>query len=89
MTRSSLALTVAFLAAARFAAAQQPQSGTRGLPPDDFLWLEDQRGARALAWVNAENAKTTAVLEKDPRFAALYRDACVDDGSGPGFARPG
>jgi prolyl oligopeptidase len=28
-----------------------------------------------MAWVKAENAKTTAVLEKDPRFAPLYRDA--------------
>ena len=28
-----------------------------------------------MAWVNAENAKTTAILEKDPRFASLYRDA--------------
>ena len=28
-----------------------------------------------MAWVNAENAKTTAVLEKDPRFAGFYRSA--------------
>ena len=75
MTRRSLALTVACLAAARFAAAQKPQPATPDLPPDKYLWLEDQRGARALAWVNQENAKTTGVLEKDPRFAALYRDA--------------
>src|SRR5262249_2169656 len=53
------------------AAAAQVQTGAA----DPNLWLEDQRGARALAWVNAENAKTTAVLEKDARFAALFRDA--------------
>ncbi|HTJ22159.1 MAG TPA: prolyl oligopeptidase family serine peptidase [Gemmatimonadaceae bacterium] len=75
MKRRSLALLVACLGAARVAAAQKPQPGTRDLPPDPYLWLEDQRGARALAWVNQENAKTTAVLEKDPRFAALDRDA--------------
>jgi prolyl oligopeptidase len=28
-----------------------------------------------MAWVRDENAKTTAVLEKDPRFARLYADA--------------
>jgi prolyl oligopeptidase len=34
---------------------------------DPYLWLEDVNGARAMAWVKAENAKTAAVLEKDPR----------------------
>ena len=43
--------------------------------PDRFLWLESQNGERAMAWVKAENAKTAAVLEKDPRFAGTYRDA--------------
>ncbi len=42
---------------------------------DPYLWLEDQRGARALAWVEAENAKTLGVLENDPRYAGLYADA--------------
>jgi prolyl oligopeptidase len=40
--------------------------------PDPYLWLESQTGARAMAWVRAENAKTLAVLERDPRFAILY-----------------
>ena len=47
----------------------------RRSPSDPYLWLEDQRGARAMAWVATENAKTTGVLEKDPRFASLFRDA--------------
>lgn len=42
---------------------------------DPYLWLEDVGGERALSWVQSENAKTLAVLEKDPRFAALYKDA--------------
>ncbi len=42
---------------------------------DPFLWLEQVDGARAMDWVRAENAKTSAVLEQDPRYAALYRDA--------------
>src|SRR3974390_1241730 len=42
---------------------------------DPFIWLEDAHGARAMAWVEAENAKTTAVIESDPRFETLYNDA--------------
>ena len=41
---------------------------TKAQSSDPFLWLENTYGARALAWVEAENAKTVAVLAKDPRF---------------------
>ena len=36
---------------------------------DPFLWLEDVQGARALAWVKDQNARTTKVLEAVPEFA--------------------
>ena len=42
---------------------------------DLFLWLEEVEGARALGWVRAENARSLAVLEGDPRYAELYREA--------------
>ena len=42
---------------------------------DPYLWLEDVHGTQAMAWVNAENAKTLAVLKNDPNFAVLYADA--------------
>ncbi len=42
---------------------------------DPFLWLEDAHGARAMAWVDTENAKTLNVLEKDARYPKLYADA--------------
>jgi prolyl oligopeptidase len=42
---------------------------------DPFLWLEDVHGARAMAWVEAENAKTLAVLQTDPNFPGLYAGA--------------
>ena len=74
MTRCSIRFLILSLAAARLAGAQR-QTGGAAADRDPYLWLEDQRGTRALAWVAAENAKTTAVLEKDPRYAALYRDA--------------
>jgi len=45
------------------------------MPDDPYLWLEDVDSARAMQWVHAENDKTLAVLEKDPRYAGLYADA--------------
>ena len=38
---------------------------------DKYLWLEDVHGERAIAWVKEQNARTTEVLQKDPRFADL------------------
>jgi prolyl oligopeptidase len=48
---------------------------TTALATDPYLWLEDVDGARATTWVKAENAKTLRVLERDPRYPALYADA--------------
>ena len=42
---------------------------------DPFLWLEAQRGTRALAWVRKQNARTIPVLQGDPHFKSLYADA--------------
>jgi prolyl oligopeptidase len=42
---------------------------------DPFVWLEQVDSARAMAWVRAENAKTAAVLEKDPRYPGLFKEA--------------
>jgi prolyl oligopeptidase len=38
---------------------------------DKYLWLEDVHGERSIAWVKEQNARTTEVLQKDPRFADL------------------
>lgn len=42
---------------------------------DEFRWLEDIEGKKALDWVRAENARSLGELEADPRFDALYQDA--------------
>ncbi len=42
---------------------------------DPFAWLEQVDGVRAMEWVRAENAKTAAVLDKDPRYPGLFREA--------------
>jgi prolyl oligopeptidase len=44
-------------------------------PADPYIWLEDVNGERSMNWVHAENAKTLGVLEKDPRFEGLFKDA--------------
>jgi prolyl oligopeptidase len=42
---------------------------------DPFLWLEKAASPQALAWVNAQNAKTAAVLEDDQNFKTFYAEA--------------
>jgi prolyl oligopeptidase len=48
---------------------------TKADTTDPYLWLEEMNGARAMAWVKAENTKTAAVLEKDPRWESIYQAA--------------
>ena len=42
---------------------------------DPYLWLEDKDGAKPLAWVEAENAKTLPRLQNDPRYKTFYAEA--------------
>jgi prolyl oligopeptidase len=42
---------------------------------DPYIWLEEVDNPKAIDWVKKENDKTTSVLEKDPRYAGLYKDA--------------
>ncbi|HYM42300.1 MAG TPA: prolyl oligopeptidase family serine peptidase [Steroidobacteraceae bacterium] len=39
---------------------------------DAYLWLEDIHGAKALDWVKAQNAKSTAVLQGDADYRRDY-----------------
>lgn len=68
--RALLALVLAATPCAALAQASQPDSVA-----DPYRWLEDAHGERAMTWVKSENAKTAAVLEKDPRYATIYREA--------------
>ena len=69
--------TVVLLAccAAGFLPTRASAQATKADTTDPYVWLEEVHGARAMAWVNAENAKTTAVLEKDPRWEGIYKAA--------------
>ena len=42
-------------------------------PADEWLWLEDVEGEKALAWVEEQNAASTAELEAVPEFAAIHQ----------------
>jgi prolyl oligopeptidase len=48
---------------------------------DPYLWLEDKDGARALAWVRQQNARTLPVLQGDPHYKTLYTQALKINGS--------
>jgi prolyl oligopeptidase len=39
---------------------------------DDFQWLEDVQGDKALVWVKEQNSKTTALLEARPEYKPIY-----------------
>src|ERR1700722_1200098 len=73
MRSTSVRLTIN-LGLLLFAAALLPRA--RAVETNDpYVWLEDVNGTRAMAWVESENRKTVAVLEKDPRYRGLYGDA--------------
>ncbi len=42
---------------------------------DPYIWLEDVHGEKPMAWVEAENARSLAVLKGDPRYASFHADA--------------
>jgi prolyl oligopeptidase len=44
-------------------------------PADPYIWLEDAHGARAMDWVKAENAKTSAALDGDALYQQLFGEA--------------
>ncbi|MGP0017410.1 MAG: prolyl oligopeptidase family serine peptidase [Candidatus Sulfotelmatobacter sp.] len=62
-------------AGAQLSSPQQLTAQSSTEQPDNYTWLEDIHGERPMAWVKAENARSAAVLEKDPHFAPLEADA--------------
>ncbi len=73
--RSATALTSLMAAFAVQACEQKPATSAMDAAADPFLWLEEQTGARAMAWVDSQNVRTGADLENDPAYAALREDA--------------
>ena len=42
---------------------------------DPYIWLEEIEGEKALDWVRAQNDRSLAQLEGEPRFDDLYQEA--------------
>lgn len=61
---------VCVLAAGLRGQQAKPASAT----PDPNLWLEEVTGEKALAWVKARNAESTAELASTPAFQELKTD---------------
>jgi prolyl oligopeptidase len=47
----------------------------QGVSDDPYIWLEEKDSPRAMAWVEAHNAKAVATLEADPRYKPFYDEA--------------
>ncbi len=61
--------------AAALLASGSAMAQTAPMTDDPYIWLEDKDGAKPLAWVEAENAKTLPRLQNDPRYATFYQQA--------------
>jgi prolyl oligopeptidase len=57
------------------AASADAQEATSAPANDPYIWLEDVSSQRSMDWVNSHNAKTTSVLEADPRYQQYYNEA--------------
>ncbi|MBT8430878.1 MAG: S9 family peptidase, partial [Altererythrobacter sp.] len=55
--------------------AEATDDGVPGPEQDPYIWLEEARSEEALAWVRAENERTLAHMEADPRFEELKQAA--------------
>jgi prolyl oligopeptidase len=67
MRRATLALLL-FIPIRVFAAETQAA-------PDPYLWLEDVNSPRAMDWVKQQDARSLAVLQKDPRYQKFFDEA--------------
>lgn len=76
--RRSFLLLGATLLAATPGLAQTARMTTKAAPTpadDPYVWLEDKDGAKPLAWVEAENARSLPRLQSDPRYQTYFQEA--------------
>src|SRR4051794_18759328 len=68
MRKGLIALTIA-------ASAATPTGAQPVKRDDTHMWLEEVSSPKAMQWVESHNAKSTAVLEGDPRYQRFYGQA--------------
>ncbi len=49
----------------------KPTDPSEDAAADPYLWMEEVEGAEALEWVRAQNERTLAELQADPRYAGF------------------
>jgi prolyl oligopeptidase len=64
-----------FPALAPLAVALSAGAWAQGVSDDPYIWLEEKDSPRAMAWVEAHNARSVASFEADPRYKAFYDEA--------------
>ena len=57
-------------------------------PEDPYIWLEDVSSPRAMDWVKAHNATSTALLQADPHYAGFYDQALAIAGAQDRIPQP-
>ncbi len=75
MTLKSFVAAALLALSAAPSVAQSPAPAPSPGAEDPFLWLEEVDSPRALAWVEAQNAKTRSALEGDMRFEPFRKSA--------------
>jgi prolyl oligopeptidase len=55
--------------------APMPKPAVVPFNPEAHLYLEDVEGEQALAWVRAQNQRSLALLEAEPRYQTFYNAA--------------
>jgi prolyl oligopeptidase len=74
MLKAALLLAASVLAVGPALAQTRVMTST-DTANDPYIWLEDKDGAKALSWVEAENARTLPRLQSDPRYQTFYQEA--------------
>ena len=77
MRRTTMAILAGVLVSGGALAQSAPMKSTttKNYAADPYIWLEDKDGPEALAWVEAENARTLPRLQDDPRYKQFYVEA--------------
>ncbi len=68
-------MRVGLLIGTALLAATPALAQVKAMTDDPYLWLEDKDGAKPLAWVEAENARTLPRLQGDPRYQTFHAEA--------------
>lgn len=73
-TRLRVLSSIVFLTTTSVIAGCASMTKPASLAPDNYVWMEDSKDARVMPWVESKNAKSSALLMNDPRYATVSRE---------------